>query len=252
MPTLHRFVRLALTALLPLAAATRTEAQGTARVPFGDGERSEYEVKLGRVGAGRAIIEIAGTGTFDGHPVWHARMHISGGVPLARVEDRFESWIDMRGVFSRRFRQDQKEVRFRRQRTYELFPERDLWRRADNGDRGALTHTDRPQDDVSFLYFVRTVPLEVGRTYSFNNYFKERGNPVQLQVLRRETVRVPAGTFRTLVVRPIIKTDGLFGEGGQAEVYVTDDDRRLLVQIRSRVPVVGSLTMSLRSYRAAR
>jgi hypothetical protein len=61
---------------------------------------------------------------------------------------------------------------------------------------------------------------------------------------------VPAGRFRTVVVQPVIQTNGLFGEGGRAEIYFTDDERRIPVLIKSRVPVVGSLTMSLRSYRA--
>jgi hypothetical protein len=68
--------------------------------------------------------------------------------------------------------------------------------------------------------------------------------------LRRETVRVPAGSFETIVVRPILRTRGLFAEGGEAEVYLSDDANRIPVLIRSRVPVVGSLTMLLRSYRA--
>ena len=50
------------------------------------------------------------------------------------------------------------------------------------------------------------------------------------------------------MVRPVIQTRGLFGEGGQAEVHFSDDERRILVMIRSRVPVVGSLSLHLRSY----
>ncbi len=69
-----------------------------------------------------------------------------------------------------------------------------------------------------------------------------------LRVLRKETVNVPAGTFETIVVQPIIQTDGLFGQGGQAEVFFSDDERRLLVHLRSRVPIVGSLSLHLRSY----
>ncbi|HEU4452815.1 MAG TPA: DUF3108 domain-containing protein, partial [Longimicrobium sp.] len=52
----------------------------------------------------------------------------------------------------------------------------------------------------------------------------------------------------TIVVRPIIKTEGLFGEGGEAEVYFTDDSRRLMVQMRSKVPLVGSLSLHMTSY----
>ena len=109
--------------------------------------------------------------------------------------------------------------------------------------------TSRPLDEVSFLYYARTLPLEVGQTYTLNQYFKKDGNPVVLKVLRKERVRVPAGTFETIVVRPIIKTKGLFSEGGEAEVYFTDDERRIMVQMRSRVPVVGSISLHLKEYR---
>jgi len=87
----------------------------------------------------------------------------------------------------------------------------------------------------------------VGKEYTFNRYFRESGNPVVLRVLRKETVTVPAGTFETVVVRPIIQTRGLFSQGGEAELYFTDDHRRLLVQMRSKVPLVGSISLHLRS-----
>ena len=95
--------------------------------------------------------------------------------------------------------------------------------------------TSEPLDDVAFLYYARTLPLEVGETYTINRYFREDGNPVVLRVLRKETIRMPAGTFNTIVVQPIIQTDGLFGEGGEAEVYFTDDARR---PVRLRGPFV--------------
>jgi hypothetical protein len=108
--------------------------------------------------------------------------------------------------------------------------------------------TSEPLDDVSFIYYARTLPLAIGETYTIPRYFREDGNPVVLNVLRRETITVPAGTFNTIVVQPIIQTDGLFGRGGRAELYFSDDARRILVQLRSRVPVVGSLVLNLRSF----
>jgi hypothetical protein len=216
-------------------------------VPFAPGERAEYQVRLGALSIGRGSMEVLGIERVNGSPTYHTRMLLAGGIPLARVDNRFESWIDVDGIFSRRFRQDQKEVRYERRRTYDFHPETRMYRRLDNGEVGSIP-TDRPLDDVSFLYFARTLPLRVGETYTIPRYFKEDGNPVVLQVLRRETVTVPAGTFETVVVRPIIRTRGLFSQGGEAEVYFTDDSRRLLVQLRSRVPVIGSLTMHLLNY----
>lgn len=219
-----------------------------ADVPFGVGERAEYQVKLGGISVGSGSMEILGTEMLRGHQTYHARLRVSGGLPLMRVDDRFDSWIDVEGLFSRRFKQNQRELSFRRNRTYEFYPEEGTYVRLNSDDRGKLP-TNEPLDDVSFLYFARTLPLEVGDRYVLDRYFKEDGNPVVLEVLRKERITVPAGTFNTIVVRPIIKTDGLFGEGGEAEVYFTDDARRLMVQMRSKVPLVGSLSLHMTSYR---
>jgi hypothetical protein len=59
---------------------------------------------------------------------------------------------------------------------------------------------------------------------------------------------VPAGQFQTIVVRPTIQTRGLFGEGGEAEIYFTDDALHLVVMIKSRLPVLRTLEFRLRSF----
>jgi len=61
-------------------------------------------------------------------------------------------------------------------------------------------------------------------------------------------VTVPAGRFPTIVVRPTIKTSGLFGEGGEAELHFSDDAYHTLVQLRSKVRRIGSLSLHLRRY----
>src|SRR5690606_35087534 len=102
--------------------------------PFGVGERAEYQVKLGGISVGSGSMEVLGVVDVNGHDTYHTLMRLSGGLPLARVDDRFESWIDVDGLFSRRFKQDQKEITFKRRRTYEFYPERQTYRRLDNGE----------------------------------------------------------------------------------------------------------------------
>ena len=231
------------------ALAQNGEHKGSiAPVPFGPGERLTYRVDLGMFGhVGNGSMEVLRVDTLHGHPVYHLRFDVKGSVLFAKVEDRLQSWLDVSLLASRRFEQKQHEVRYKRHRIFDFFPEERRWARVDKDEGGEL-HTAEPLDDVSFIYFVRTIPLEVGKTYTFDRYFKEDGNPVTVQVLRKEKVTVPAGTFETIVVRPIIKTKGLFGDGGEAEIYFTDDHRRLIVQLRSKVPVIGSLNLYLESY----
>lgn len=248
---LNRFASAAavLAGMVMLEGAAPLQDGARARLPFSAGERADYQVKVGVVSVGSGFVEIAGVETIAGAQTFHARMQVSGGMGPARVNDRYESWIDTQGLFSRRFIQNIQEVRYRRNRTYDFDPARRTYRRPDNGETGPIA-SDKPLDDLSFMFYARTLPLEVGDQYTLNRYFKESGNPVLLRVVRKETVQVPAGRFRTIVVQPVIRTNGLFGEGGRAEIYFTDDERRIPVLIKSRVPVVGSLTMSMRSYRA--
>ncbi len=231
-----------------VSRADAADAQPPARLPFAAGEHATYQVKLGVFTVGSGSLSVVGMERVQGQQTFHAVMTLRGGNALVRVNDRYESWIDTDGLFSRRFHQNLHEGRFRRNRTYDFDPEARTFRR-ENADTGTLP-TSEPLDDLSFLYFARTLPLEVGATYTLRRYFKADGNPVVLQVLRRETISVPAGRFRTIVVRPIIQTDGLFSEGGRAEVYFSDDAHRIPVLIRSQgVALGGDLTMRLRTFR---
>ena len=213
-------------------------------------ERAEYQVKLGALVAGAGTMEVLGRETVDGHDTYHLALRIEGRLGPLRIDDRFESWVDAASwkdrpnLFSRRFVQDQRELGNRRQRTYEMSPERKKYRRVDTDETLDLP-TTRPLDDVSVVYLARGLPLEVGDTYTIDRYFKAEANPIVLRVVRRETVTVPAGTFETVVVRPTIKTSGLFGEGGEAELFFTDDQQHTLVQMRSKVPLIGSLSLHL-------
>ena len=256
-PTAAALIALALSASTLIATPALAQAQApasaptVAAVPFGPGERATYEVRLGMFGdVGGASMEILPLEQIRGRWTYPMVFRLRGRVTFARVDDRLQSWMDVGRLHSHRFKQDQKEVNFERHRTTDFHIDRMEWVRQ-NGVSGPLG-SNLPLDDVSFIYFVRTIPLEVGRTYTFNRYFKGDGNPVTVRVVRRERIEVPAGTFNTIVLQPIIQTDGMFGEGGEALIYLTDDNRRLLVKMTSRVPVIGNLQLQMESYTPGR
>jgi hypothetical protein len=194
-------------------------------------------------------VEVAGIDTVRDRPTYHLVFKLKGGVPFASVDDVQESWLDVEHLYSHRFKQDIDEVNYERLRTLDFFPEEKLWRWQEREESGPLA-TELPLDDISFMYFARTLPLEVGKTYTFERYYKDEGNPVTVKVLRRQTVKVPAGTFRTLVLKPIIRTRGLFAEGGEAELYFSDDERRMLVLMTTKVAKIGTLKLHLEKYQA--
>jgi hypothetical protein len=230
--------------MIDSAQPPRSEA---AALPFGVGEQLNYMVAVGgaRVGTGR--MEVLGIEDVRGEDTFHAKFTVEGGFLMFKVNDVLESWFDTETLYSRRFVQKIKEVNYKKDRYYEIYPERSVLHQRGYEE---LPSVPQPLDDASFLYFVRTVPLEVGKSYTFNRYFRPDRNPVIVKVLRKEKITVPAGTFNTIVIQPIIKSQGIFAEGGEAQMWLTDDKRHMMVQFKAKVPYLKTLDLYLQSYRA--
>ena len=217
-------------------------------VPWAVGERLEYDVAFGKIRAGSGLMEVRAIEQVRGRPAYHIFFEVRGGIPFFRVHDVFQSWMDTTTLSSLRFIQDQDEGPKERERKYEIFPDRRVFTEEVAGGGEEQPSVADPVDDGSFLYFIRTVPLEVGKTYTFNNYFRPDRNPVTIRVVRRERVKVPAGEFDAVVIQPSIKTSGIFSENGHAEVWLSDDEQRMMLQMKSKLKF-GSLNLYLKSHR---
>ena len=229
--------------LTPTPTATPTSSPSAYSVAVG--ERATYDVELRGKRVGTGSLELLGHEQVNGRDAVHASLQVKGSFLFAKVNDRFDSWFDPTQFVSRRFEQNQRELRHTRVRSYEIAPEEGVYRETRSGRVDSLSTTE-PLDDVSFLFFVRTLPLNVGDVDTIPRYFKA-GRDVIIRVVGKKTITVPAGTFQTIVVKPTItNASGLLGQGGEAEVYFTDDAARTLVMLKSHVPVLGTLELSLR------
>lgn len=227
----------------PAVAALASDTLDDWRFPVG--ERMEYSVTWGGARIGRSVLTVEAIDTIAGRPTYRASLQTEGGPPFYRLEDRLMSWIQPKPFATVRFDQKLRQGGYRRDRRHLMDLTEQTYTRYDLKSDRYVAHEEEADvgippgalDEVAYFYFVRLSDLEVGRRYEYERYFKESGNPVVLEVLRRERIRVPAGTFNTIVVRPTIKTSGLFSEGGEAELYVTDDERRIPVRVQTRMPI---------------
>jgi Protein of unknown function (DUF3108) len=232
-----------------IAAAVAMPSRGSvvfAQVPFAVGEELTYKATFGGLPAGSAHMRVDGIEIIRGRPAYHVLFSIDGGVPFYRVHDRYESWIDVQTLASLRHRQDISEGRYKRNTTYEIFPERASFQKDDEPMEASVAN---PLDDGSFIYAVRTARVRVGETRHDDRYFRPDRNPVVLTGLRQDTVTVNAGTFVTTVVRPSIKANGLFSENGDAQIWFSDDAGRYPVQVKTKFSKF-SLTLTLQSVTA--
>ncbi len=235
--------RFLLLAALVFGVRAAAQTDTVARVPFHEGERFTYNVKFGSLRVGHATLEIVGSDTLRGRHVLHVLFVVQGSALFYHVNDTTQSWFDPKTMTSLRFWQDVNEGGRHVHRRFEFYP--DMKAMQQEG-KAVEQSVEQPLDDATFLYFVRTQPLVVGQTYQWDRYFRPKINPVILKVLRQEKVEVPAGKFDALVVQPIFKTPGIFSEGGHAEVWVSNDSTRAVLQIKSKLSF-GSLNLYLRT-----
>jgi hypothetical protein len=65
-----------------------------------------------------------------------------------------------------------------------------------------------------------------------------------VKVLKKETITVPAGTFDTVMVTPILQSEGIFSREGPVYTWLTDDEKKIPVMVKTRV-AVGSVSAVL-------
>ena len=225
-------VVLAVIAVVLSTPARSQESVEPRVVPFKVGEQLSYQVRYGKIPIGRASMSVLGIEDVRGHPTYHVRFRIDGGLPGLQVHDRYESWLDTATLASRRHVQEIREVGYRRSTRYEIYPEERQYR--ENDEDSLKTSVSAPLDEGSFVYFMRTIRVPVGQTREFDQYFKPDRNPVIIRALRRDTVEVPSGRYPTVVVRPTIRARGIFAEDGEAELWFSDDVYHMLVQLKTK------------------
>ena len=228
-----------LTAFQFAAAAVAPPAHA---YPFAVGERFDYSAKFGILSVGSASIQVVSIDTVRTQSAFLFRFSLDGSALMFRIQSSLESWTSVRDFRSLRFRQDSRENSKRYMWEYEIFADSGYYRQR---EATATTPTStEPLDDASFLYFVRTTPLEVGKSYRFERHFKPELNPIMINVLKREMIELPDGSkVPCLVLNPVVG-DKMFSERADARLWITDDARRIPVQIRSRLPY-GTITLRL-------
>ena len=203
--------------------------------PFAVGETLRYDAKLGYFPVGTATVSVARLTRERGVEAYMFTMAGQGGPPGWRVRYDLTSWVESRRFNSLRFHRRLEQGRKVEDQEYIIIPDSGQYRLA-GADRGWVAPSE-PLDELAFLYFLRTVPLQAGRSYSFSRYFRNGYNPIQVEVTGRETITIPDGTVPCLALR--VTTRGMV-----MRVWLTDDARRLPAQLELPMPF-GVVVLSL-------
>lgn len=225
---------------------TATRVEGW---PFPDTERFEYAVQLGRIQLGRGEITSrpdTSVASADAHRV---SLTVDVGAAFAEIHDRHVAWIGTDPLRTLRLEKRYRELGEEKGGRWTLDHEAGVSVSRAPGDESRSPMPEAALDGLGLLYLLRSLPLEPGGTLRLDRHFQPENNPVVFRVLGHEKIRVPAGRFRTVVVEPVIPALDVFGENRDARIWLSDDERRLVVRVESTTRV-GPLQMHLRKYAA--
>jgi hypothetical protein len=215
---------------------------------FGVGERLVFSVGWEFVNAGTAVMEIPEITKLNGRKCYHIVSTAKSNKFFSvffKVDDRVESFMDVHGLHSLRYDKRLREGKFEADVSM-IFDQKNHLA-IYNAGKDTFQVPAHAQDVLSAFYFVRTQELKLGQSIFVDNHTDKKNYPLEVRVLRKERVKVPAGEFDCVVVEPILQTPGIFEQRGSLTVWLTDDEVKMPVLMKSKV-VIGSIVTELTSY----
>lgn len=224
--------------------------------PIHAGERFEFVIKYEFISAGTATLETGEGFDINGRPTLRFISKAQSNNFLDtffKVRDYNASLIDKESFASLSFHQNLREGGYRvvrnTKRDYQqnLFSYEKFRKGKRTLTRGAM---EGPSGDILSAFFeARTLPLQAGASYTLKVLSGDRYYDMRVDVDPNiETVKVPAGKFECVVIRPQAVGESIFkSEDGKILVWVTNDSRHIPVLVRSKV-IIGSIDAELTSY----
>jgi hypothetical protein len=217
-----------------------------AALPFGDGERLTFVIRTKKFGkVGSAVMSLTGPVDIRGVETMLASFDASAGIAFLKGSDATRSWIDLARMTSLRYEKRERRPFSSANDSVEIFPDLHLWQAA-HGDAGT-TASSVPLDELSFIYFLRTLTLEPDSVYSFDRHYDKRRLPTTVRVVKRESIKTPVGEFSTVEYEMRVVDARDYKDHGLLYFWISEDPCRLPVRIESVMPLLGNGIMTLQT-----
>lgn len=216
---------------------------------FKEGEKLTFNLNYGFVTAGVAVMEVPGIKKMSGRETYHVTFEVNS-VPsfdmFYKVRDRYETYIDVEGLFPWRFEQHIREGGYTRDFSA-FFDQRKGKAKTSEGEYEIPLYVN---DIVSAFYYARTFDysnLKVNDLFHLQNFYKDKVYDLDVKYLGKETIEVPAGKFDCIIVEPLVREGGLFKHEGNIIVWLTDDELKMPVKVRTKI-IIGYVEAKLTDY----
>ena len=216
---------------------------------FKEGEKLVFDLNYGFITAGVAVMYIPQIKRISGREAYHVTFEVNS-VPsfdwIYKVRDRYETYIDVGGIFPWRFEQHIREGGYVRDFSA-FFDQRKGRAKTSEGEYEIPEYVN---DIISAFYYARTLDysdMKVDDRLHLQNFYKNKVYDLDVKFRGRETIEVPAGKFDCIIVEPLVQEGGLFKHEGDIIIWLTDDNLKMPVKVRTKI-VIGYVEAMLSNY----
>ncbi len=223
------------------------------------GEKQVYEITYFGMAAGDFTLQILPYKSIANRKVYHVRgTAVSSKVfsLFYRINDSIETFVDYEGLFSHRFHILLDETKQTRD-SLELYDSEKAqtfyWNRWNRKEKGYVESKEFfpmpqfPQDSLSALFYLRTRDLPTGAVITFPVVNEGKSWEAVVTVVRRENIETPMGKMRAIVLKPETKYQGVLQKKGDSFVWLSDDDRKILLRLEAKVRI-GTVAAQIKSF----
>lgn len=226
-----------------------------AKVPWAEGEQLTYSISWGIISAGSAIM--------NARPIPNNKMEF---LSVARnngafktiypVADTIYTRVQNQGLLPEIFNKSLREgsffsrsvIRFDRIGKKAFLADtvfKDLeHRKIKSHVDTSVTIKGWEHCIVSAFYFVRSMDLRAGKDTYFAAVSGKKRYSLRVIIHEKETIKTDLGTFRCVKIEPVLQGDGIFKTSGRLFIWISDDERRLPVLMKTEI-TIGSVRAEL-------
>ena len=241
----HLVTGLCMMCIVLFSIASNSESDSfPAQHPFVPGEKLTFALKWGNIPAGEAVLEVLPIEILKGEPVYHfvmtARTNSFVDV-FYKVRDRIDGYASLDMTRSVLYKTKQHEGNHKRDIVVNFDWQSRQAQYSNSGKtREPIPLMEGSFDPLSALYYTRMTDMHKDEYITRPVTDGKKNTLGVVSVLKRETIEVSHVTYETFLVEPDTKDiGGVFKKSDDAKIHLwlTADERRIPVKIRSKVAV---------------
>lgn len=218
---------------------------------FAPGEYLKYRVSYGAVDAGEVTMMVKSTKqTVAGREM----IHVEGiGKTLGsfnsfyRVNDKYESYMDKKGLFPWFFYRRVNEGGYIINQDYTFYQDKKL---VSTGKK-TLTIPVGIQDMISSFYYARTMNfagIKPGKIFEFKCFMDDQVWTLKTKYVGDEIIKIKTGKFKCHKFVPVVQTGRVFKSEKDLNFWITADENKIPILVKAKIPV-GYVKLHLVDYK---